>query len=548
MLIINRQATDKVPDITVKPAGDKLLRRIICTMLMLCVAVVFPHEGMAAAKKKQGNTPNHKYASIVVDAESGAIIFQSNANKPLHPASLTKVMTLLLLFEALESGSVRLNDKISISARAAAQQPSKIGLAAGSSIRVEDAILALVTKSANDISYAIGEHLAGSESRFAARMTKRAHDIGMSKTTFVNAHGLHHPRQISSARDMAILARYVIVRYPNYYRYFSTKQFTYRGKTYTNHNRLMNSYPGMDGFKTGFVNASGFNLIASAKRGDKRLIGVVFGGRTWKSRNDHMASLLNTGWGKARDLQYANAGTKTIAAMPEVKVAAATPPPVPVAKPVFKTTEGTLQVPPNAANPAQQNSFTSLSALDQGRKVIVPAGTTEQAVADVKNAIDRGDYSELTGEGDYDAINARRVETGLLAAAVYKGDHAKVSQIQSASAQATSDPTQQVLQQMAARQNPQILQAAVPPAPVQAASDLWSVQIGAYKSRVMTDDALRIAQTKLPMNLRHASPVAVPLKTSDGSTLFRARLGGLSKDQAMAACQYFRDCLPVAPR
>ncbi len=523
------------------------MRRIVLAMLMLCMAVAYPAQGMAAAKKKQGSEPNQKYASIVIDAETGAIISQQNADKRLHPASLTKVMTLLLLFEAMEAGNVRLNDKILISQHAANQQPSKLGLPAGSSIRVEDAILAVVTKSANDISAAIAEHLAGTEGRFAMRMTRRAHDIGMTQTTFKNAHGLHNPGQITSARDMATLARYVLVRYPNYYRYFSTKQFTYRGKTYTNHNRLMNTYPGMDGFKTGFINASGFNLIASAKHGNKRLIGVVFGGKSWKSRNDHMANLLDLGFSKAGDVRYANAAPKAVAQAPS-----AAPAPVPPPKPVFRTIETPQQ--PVATAAINGASYTSLAALDQNRKIVAQApapntpqlppaypqqqtDTTEQAIANVHAAVNRGDYSELTGEGDYDAATTRRVETGLLSAAVYKGEHEKVKQMQAAMQEAGVD----------ALQTQQAVPVAYTNEPTQAVSDLWSVQIGAYNSRVATDDALRQAHAKLPVGLTHGTPIVVPLKTAEG-ILFRARLGNFTKDQAVSACQHFRDCLPVAPR
>jgi len=529
----------------VKPAGVKVLRRIVTAACLFLLALSLPHEGMAKAKKKAAETPNNKYASIIVDAASGAVLSEKNASKRLHPASLTKVMTLMLLFDALENGNVRLNDKIYISKHAAAQQPSKLGLVAGSSIRVEDAILAVVTKSANDIAAAIGEHLAGSESRFAARMTQRAHQIGMTKTNFANASGLHNPAQISTARDMAILARYIIVRYPNYYRYFSTKQFTYRGKTMTNHNRLMQSYPGMDGFKTGFINQSGFNLIASAKRDGQRLIGVVFGGKSWKSRNDHMASLLNTGFAQLGDIRYAQ-GAPVPLEMADAAAAPAAPPPVPMAKPVFKQTQGPAQT-------DQSSNFTSLSSLERGRKVTIDQkqeaakpelGTTEQAVANVETAINRGDYSELTGEGDYDAANARRVETGLIAAAVYKGDHEKVRQLQVAAATQAATGTLQVPSAADAIITP----VSVPPsAPALGISDLWSIQIGAYTSRVATDDALRYAHTKLPANLTHASPIVVPLKTAEG-ILFRARLGGFSEQQASEACRYFRDCLPVAPR
>lgn len=555
MLLITKQASDIFSDVKSKPAGDKVLRRIVIAILMLCMLLACPADGMAKAKNKQSSSDNPKYASMIIDAETGAVVSERYPDKKVHPASLTKVMTLLLLFEALEAGNVRLNDKILISNHAAAQQPSKLGLSPGSSIRVEDAILAIVTKSANDISAAVAEHLAGTEGRFALRMTRRARDIGMSQTTFKNAHGLHNPGQITSARDMATLARYVLMRYPNYYRYFSTKQFTYRGKTYTNHNRLMNTYPGMDGFKTGFINASGFNLIASARHGNKRLIGVVFGGRSWKSRNDHMAELLNAGFSKVGDVRYANAAPVAVARAPS-----AAPAPVPPPKPVFRT-----DLPPQSVEittTREAAGYTSLAALDQQRKVAVavppapntlqlppsyadPApqprpDVTEQAIANVHSAINRGDYSELTGEGDYDAATTRRVETGLLAAAVYKGEHEKVQQMQTALNEAGA---------IEPRQNPAVTPVAVPPVapPAPAASDLWSVQIGAYNSRVATDDALRQAHTKLPAGLTHATPIVVPLKTAEG-ILFRARLGNFSKNQAIDACRYFRDCLPVAPR
>ena len=170
-----------------------------------------------------------------------------------------------------------LKERVYISKHAASMVPSKLDLPAGSSIKVRDAIYALVTKSANDVAVALAEHIAGSERNFAKKMTRRAKQLGMHSTRFVNASGLHDPRQISTARDMAKLARTVIVNYPSYYRYFSRASFSYRGKTYKNHNKLLGSYAGMDGMKTGYIKASGFNLISSAVRGNRRLIGVVFG-------------------------------------------------------------------------------------------------------------------------------------------------------------------------------------------------------------------------------------------------------------------------------
>ncbi len=546
-----KQASDIYQNVARKPAGDMVLHRIITAIAIFSLCLSFSGEGQANSRKNQGATPNNKYASIMIDADTGIVLSESNANKSLHPASLTKVMSLMLLFEAMESGNVRLNDKIRISNRAAAQQPSKIGLAAGSYIRVEDAILSMVTKSANDISVAVAEHLAGSEDRFALRMTRRARDIGMSNTTYKNAHGLHNPGQVTTARDQATLARYVITRYPNYYRYFSTKQFTYRGKTYTNHNRLMSSYPGMDGFKTGFINASGFNLIASAKRNGQRVIGVVFGGRTWKSRNDHMAELLNTGFGKMSDVRYAanrSQGTPVAGLAPAATAPVSPPPTKPeIPAPVAQAPQS-VEITTATTMPREGN-VTSLASLDTGRKLVLapapntlqlPQGyeerdVTEEAIKNVRTAMNRGDYSELTGEGDYDAATTKRVEAGLLSAAVYKGEHEKVKQMQQAITQG---------------QNVQPVPEAVatPVAyPASPASDLWSVQIGAYNSRVATDDALRRAHLKLPSALIHAKPLVVPLQTGEG-VLFRARLGNFTQAQAVQACQYFRDCLPVAPR
>ncbi len=542
------------------------MRRIGFNILILCFILILPYEASARSRQSQNdNGENNKYASIIVDADTGTVLSEKNPNKRLHPASLTKVMTLMLLFEAMESGEVRLNDKIRISAHAAAQQPSKLGLKPGSFIRVEDAILAIVTKSANDIAVAVGEHLAGSESRFAQRMSRRAHDIGMSRTMFINASGLHDPRQITTARDMATLARYVLVRFPNYYHYFGTRQFTYRGKTMTNHNRLMNSYAGMDGFKTGYVNASGFNLIASAKRNGHRLIGVVFGGRTWKSRNDHMAALLNNGFVQVNDVRYAQRAQNA----QKVAVASAfrgAPAPLPVAKPTMVTTEnGALvslssapinapQTPDaSAANP-QQLTMADLSATTPTAAVTVtqqaPApDVTEEAVKNVQNAINNGEYSELTGEGDYDPGTMRRVETGLLSAAVYKGEHKKAQQLQLASA-ARAGRMDGTMSDAANDVAAVIPSSYAPETTVQdgpTAASLWSVQIGAYTSRVATDDALRAASAKLPSSLAHGSPIVVPLKTAEG-ILFRARLGNFTQAEATQACLYFRDCITVAPR
>ena len=250
---------------------------------------------------------NPLYASFVMDADTGVVLHERYANKKLHPASLTKVMTLMMVFEGLKKGKIRMGDDIYISHHAASMVPSKLGLPAGSRIKVRDAIQALATKSANDIAVAVAEHIGGSERNFARMMTLRARQLGMDRTLFMNASGLHHRKQVSTARDMALMARYVINTYPDYYSFYSRTSFEYQGKTYRNHNRLMNSYRGMDGMKTGYISASGFNLIASAVRNDRRIIGVVFGGKTSRSRNAHMARLLDDGFRRLPRVRTASA-------------------------------------------------------------------------------------------------------------------------------------------------------------------------------------------------------------------------------------------------
>lgn len=247
-------------------------------------------------EKKEPYVP--PYAHILVDASTGRVISQTNADASLYPASLTKIMTMMMVFEALDSKKIKLNSSVLISTHASKMPPSKIGLKPGKTITVDNALRALATKSANDISAALGEKLGGGESRFAKLMTAKAKQIGMTQTNFMNASGLHNSRQLSSARDMAKLAIYIMRTYPHYYHYFSIKEFNFAGKTHTSHNRLMNTYSGMDGMKTGFIRQSGFNLVSSVRRGNTRLIGVIFGGESANARNAKMANLLDRGFGR----------------------------------------------------------------------------------------------------------------------------------------------------------------------------------------------------------------------------------------------------------
>jgi len=252
----------------------------------------------ARSKHKQHKRPHASsgytppFAAMVVDANSGRVLYADHENDLRHPASVTKVMTLYMLFEQLEKGAYSLDDEITISHHAASMSPSKLGLRPGSTISVEDAIKALVTKSANDIAAAVAESIGGTEERFAQMMTAKARSLGMSRTYYANASGLPNSAQVTTARDLITLGRSIQERFPRYYAYFSTHQFTFRGATMGNHNRLLGRVEGMDGIKTGYTNASGFNLLTSVKRGNRRIVSVVLGGKTAAGRDRIMAGLI----------------------------------------------------------------------------------------------------------------------------------------------------------------------------------------------------------------------------------------------------------------
>jgi len=243
-----------------------------------------------------GQVGSDRYSSIVVDAQSGEILEAVNIDAPRHPASLTKMMTLYMAFEAVRDRRIRLDQFVPVSAHAASMEPTKLGLMPGTHITVEQSVLGLVTKSANDAAAALGELLGGTEDRFAQMMTLRARSIGMSHTTFTNASGLPDPDQWTTARDLAVLGRRLISDFPGYYHYFATPSFRWGRHVIFNHDRLLQTYPGADGLKTGYTVASGYNLVTSASRGGVRLIGVVLGASSGSERAAHMTMLLNQGF------------------------------------------------------------------------------------------------------------------------------------------------------------------------------------------------------------------------------------------------------------
>ena len=270
--------------------------RSLYTLIFSLWMIVFGFSPFAAAKTSNTTKTQNRYASIIIDSDSLEILHARKIDGARYPASLTKMMTLYLTFDALNRGEITLDEPMLISANAARTPPVKLGLKAGKTITVSQAIQALAVRSANDAAVVLAERLGGSEREFADQMTRKAKALGMRSTIFQNPHGLPNSGQISTARDMAKLADALLRNHNQYYSYFSQRSFSYNGQTYNNHNALLGTVDGVDGFKTGYTRASGYNLVLSAKRDGRRIIAVVMGGASGKSRNQHMSDLIERGF------------------------------------------------------------------------------------------------------------------------------------------------------------------------------------------------------------------------------------------------------------
>lgn len=442
---------------------------------------------------------NEKYAAIVVDGNTGKTLFARNADARRYPASLTKMMTLYLLFEDLEAGRVSLDSKLSVSANAARQAPSKIGVKAGSTLRVEDAILALVTKSANDAAVVVAENLGGSVSGFAGRMNRAAKALGMSSTTFRNPHGLPDNGQYTTARDFTLLARALQDRFPTYYKYFSRSSFTYKGTRYGNHNRLLGSVSGVDGIKTGYIRASGFNLVTNVRRDGRHIIAVVMGGKTAKSRDAHMRELIGEYLPKASrkrttaPLLIADTGS---GAAPRVALAAA--PRLPRARP------GEEEADPMLAYAA--------------------AATPRDLVADALAEAAQGDTSD-DFDDHVDPI-AQRISAATEIAALASPPPAADG----------SDPIAQLTRVAQLRSGRADIIAGAAEIERGSSEAGWHIQIGAVPTEEGAEALLEKARASLGTTLAALTPLTQPVDR-DGSTLYRARFAGFSgKEEARDTC------------
>ena len=357
---------------------------LVGTLALLVAGLDCEHaQARASHRAKEGSKhhvyhgPGYRppYAAIVVDANSGQVLHEESADEPRHPASVTKIMTLYLLFEQIEAGKFKLDTPLKISSQAAIQPPTKLGLKTSQTISVDDAIKGLCTRSANDAAVVVAEAVAGSEGEFGRLMTLKARELGMSNTTYVNASGLPAEEQVTTARDQAILGRKIQERFPEFFKYFSTLSFRYRGAEIHNHNGLLGQVPGVDGIKTGYTEASGYNLVASVRRDARRIVAVVLGGNSGATRNDRMRQLIEANIPKA-SMQIAAPAAPTMApeTRPAVAPAEKSAEPAVVAVPELKgpLTEPMTPTPIEAVAPTATEVAAPKVALPKPDEAVAP--------------------------------------------------------------------------------------------------------------------------------------------------------------------------------
>jgi len=435
-----------------------------------------------------------KYSSIVVDAKTGKTLFSRNADSHRYPASLTKIMTLYVLFEEMARGRVSESTRMKVSKRASRQAPSKLGLKPGRTIRARDAIRALVTKSANDVAVVIAEHISGSVPAFAARMTQTARRIGMSRTTFKNPHGLPNSRQKTTARDMARLGRAIQERFPKRYRYFSTRSFKYGRRRYRNHNRLLGKVRGVDGIKTGYTRASGFNLVTSVRNKGRHVVAVVMGGKTGRKRDAHMRYLIG------RYVPKASRGRKSS----YIIVAKRKKPPLPRraprrrSKPIVVAAKKAVRAPQPQPIPVKR---TPTMHVASAFAVLSPLPTRKPLSRSITAAIPK----TVTKNPQVFAVAALPSKTDAMATGSVE--------------------------------------------PVRRRRPGWIIQIGAMPTRTSAIALLDKAKSRTGRTLRGRDPFTETVEKND-QTLYRARFAGFkNRSSARAACKALKRrkfaCLPL---
>lgn len=580
-------------------ASSRALRVCVFGLVTVSTAVIFTSDKAEARRSRHHQHARHQearesyspgFSSIIVDGNSGATLSANNPDASRHPASLTKIMTLYLLFERLDAGAIKLDSEMSVSERASEQAPTKLGLRPGQTIRVEDAIKGLVTRSANDAAVVIAEAIAGDETEFARLMTRKARSLGMTRTIYRNASGLPNDEQITTARDQSTLGRAIQDRFPRYYRYFSMTAFNYHGQSIRNHNHLLGKVEGVDGIKTGYTRSSGFNLVTSMRRGNRHLIGVVMGGRSSGSRDATMRNLLAENLEKAAtrrtvaaiternpldaNVEVAQAEAEPVPAAGEQNAidlsAAARPAPAvtarapsPTAKSIFA--QAAAAVPQPKAEPAPlTNGVIQTQAL-----AAIPGSSEPMKPVRVKTVqVKAGQMKLASATGSPATTNAipaaqpalpetsnsvvARAETSRVEVA--KPDFANTdmppqppnhgtgngilgvlpassfpSSATGSQAMAYADPTSAA--------HPQPVQQNSPTKPVAAAHSGWIIQVGALETETEAQQRISAARNQARGLLARADPFTEPVIAKGDRKLYRARFAGLDRDQAEAVCR-----------
>jgi D-alanyl-D-alanine carboxypeptidase len=454
------------------------------------------HSGKRAHAVQSYNPP---YADIVVDARNGKVLHQSSPDASRHPASLTKVMTLYLLFERLEAGRITLDTQMPVSEHAASQAPTKLGLKPGETLKVDDAIRGLVTKSANDAAVVIAEALGGTEEEFCKLMTRKAHALGMRNTVYLNANGLPDDGQVTTARDQALLGIAVQERFPKYYRYFSLASFTYRGHAMRNHNHLLGKVEGVDGIKTGYTRDSGFNLVTSVRRGARHIVAVVLGGRSAGSRDARMRDMIADNIGEAT-----TKAPVVAAADPQVPLPAAAPPQLAAAEPAAAPAETTTAaIPQDASAPLKPVKVKTVTVK------LVP----QKNVGTTKLASVAPDAQAPAGDADTSAEPAAQKSVLGKLPAVMKA--VKEAAVTSAKADEAPLPTRHTTR------------------------GGWAIQIGAYEDASEAKEKLNSAKGKVSSFMSRAEGY-IERTIKGAKTYYRARFAGFDREQAQAACKHLK--------
>jgi D-alanyl-D-alanine carboxypeptidase len=472
---------------------------------------------------------------MAIDANTGTVLHNQAGDAARYPASLTKMMTLYMTFELIELGRLDYATKIKITEEAAAASPSKLGLKASEEISALDAIKALVTKSANDVAIALAQHIGGSENNFARLMTRKAREIGLGNTTFRNASGLPDAQQMTTARDMLTLALRLQDEFPEHYKLFATRSFTYRGHTYRNHNALLTHYRGTDGIKTGYTRASGFNLVTSVRRDGKHVVAAVFGGKTARVRNSQMRSLLEKALAKASTKVTR---TPALFVRPPQPVAAK-PPEHPVADPAIR------QPPPSAvaAQVEPAGEPTAAITVAKVRRVLLGPGLRAEPAADTARPDTPPVFATANASGSGSGSRGATLPRFAPAADLL-------------STQSVHTPPPSTLEAQAAALEGGAPPAAAPPDASQGQRQAtarpprgpFAIQIGAYNDSADAEQHMAAARQRAGGLLDPYHAIAIPVRNGSGQ-LYRARFRGFDATAAASTCLHLRrlqiDCFVV---